>query len=136
MPFRGRIKLGDLNKTFEEIDRVVISKVYPNLIWIPYSGGRQIYILPNYLKMPSHQGPTKEKNPRKFFALECLDNGLSYAETELWLDTCFDKFIVKHTDGVTREITAHNERIFRLDRRKPIYYFDNVPKSGLGIYIR
>jgi len=127
MPFENLRKTEEPEKSFDEIDKIILGSVLPNVeTWIG------LYtLLPN--SYFGERGPTRKHDPRKYFVLSCLEAGLSYVEVGLWLDTCLEKYVVQNSDGKTRYINSEQERSTRFDHRKPVYYFDGIARRYLRI---
>ena len=136
MPFETRFDIDMPQRDFEEIDLDVVTGVFPNLIPELSAVHVDYYtILPNGRPslFLSDAGLTNTKDPRKYFALSCLDNNISWSEIEMWLDICIREHTRKHADEKTRIITADQESSLRFDRRKPIYTFDGIYRMFLVV---
>lgn len=123
-------------KTGNEIDNIIVTKVLPNLEAELSNEALDYYpILPN--GKPSlfvhEKGPTNSHNPKKYFALSCLENKLSYPEIGYWLDTAMCDPIRTHTDRKKRFIIIEQESSLRFDHRKPIYQFRGICRRYLTI---
>ena len=119
------------------IDSIILERVLPRLQW-EYAQGdlRLIEILPNRRPtLSNHTGPTKKHHPQKFFALGCLEQGLTLPETGLWLDTFSDPWPERktHQDGIKRIVHPQSASILRLDARRPIYFLKDTPRGHLEI---
>ena len=69
-------------RTFDLIDETIVTQVLPKL---SYEYGGNIWILPNGnpALFPSHKGPIRNHDPKRFFAVCCLEQGLTLPETGL-----------------------------------------------------
>jgi hypothetical protein len=136
MPFiyHGRLVYSDSDRSFEETDRVIIERVFPNVKWIrEIPGIKRAVLLPNRYYYPKERGRTLDKNPEDYFVLSCLEKGLSLDSIGLWLDICIERFQGVNSDGITRRIYADKESVLRFDRRKVIYYFKGIARGKITV---
>ena len=136
MPF-GNVKKEEPKRSFEAIDEIVCG-VFPNLDWRNYgTTSKYIYLLPciKSIYEPDHKDPTLSKDPREFMVVGCLEKGLSFAETGLWLDYCLGEHIVVNSDGLKRQITAESSRGNGFDQRKPNYSFEGTYRNMIVVRV-
>lgn len=117
-------------RQFDALDKIVREQVIPEF----WDGKDKYYkILPNSHWGLDGQGPTKDKDPKKYFACACLQKGILIAETGIWLDNI--TLNAPMTDGKDREliINLDKQRIDRLDKRRPIYRRDGYLMGLIGI---
>ena len=139
MPFKYLRNSGKIEKDFELCDRLIFTDVLPKMhphlrLERENQIQTQYLILPNGRPSlyPSQAGALRSHNPKDYFVLMALSEGLSFAEIELWLDTCSSSNVV-HFDKKKRSISTGKASLLRFDRRKPIYYFNGVGRQFLWI---
>ena len=119
-------------RDFEAIDEIILTHVLPQL---ELTDGFYAWILPNGKPslLRSHTGPIQSHDSKKYFGLSCLEQGLTLPEVGFWLDICLKRGEVKD-EGKTKMLEAEKTSILRLDFRKPMYFFDGIPRVILGIH--
>src|SRR3989338_5891095 len=129
--FHGKLIKGE-SSSLESLDTTIVNDVLPNLIW-RYGNAQNgsIPLLPNARPslLRKDSGSILAHNGTDYFVVSCLLSGLSYSEIGTWLDFFCSHVESEHNDGLKRIIVTHQESIIRLDRRKPIYYYKNIPRS-------
>lgn len=120
-PLESRVTL-----PFEQIDERIVKDVLPN---IKLSLGAYV-LLPNIVHT---HGPTKSHPAERFLVLSCLNQGLSFGETGLWLDTCLKEFILTNADGKKRLISGLQSSILHYDLRRPLYVHNRIARYALQI---
>lgn len=121
---------------FEDLDKIII-EVLPEIRGESYGreNVRRYIILPNgYPSLyPSDKKRRDEGGSREYFALACIEHGLSLGEIGFWLDFCIKNFGAIHADGKTRRITADKTSSLRFDRRRPVYYHGGIARRSVII---
>ena len=121
---------------FEDLDMVIIG-ILPEIRSESYGheNVRRYIILPNGNPslFPSDRGRIDEKDSRKYFALACIEQGLSFGEIGFWLDFCIKNFGGIHADGKKRRIVAEKTSSLRFDRRKHIYSYSGIWRKSIMI---
>jgi len=110
---------------FVGIDKAVLDEVFPDLRWRDYGrDGKSIVILPNFRKqlIRKDAGPLYEHNPQDYFALMCVEKGLSLGDAGFWIDESVKVFQRDLSTGQKLIVKADGSSILRFDRRKPYYY--------------
>jgi len=130
MPFRNHEQKP--NKTFSEIDRLIIQRVFPTLKFNNYGSGSVTKIYPNSRITSISKGGTTD--PAEYLVLQSLKEGLNLEEIGFWLDSCLDVQQIRNSDGVTRRFRPSNDPMTWFDRRKLIYYYQGIPQGSLIVY--
>lgn len=133
-------------RNIQLIDRIVVERVFPQIEWVASGGNiarsttQHFAILPNGLPLLFGEGSTSYHHadvlePRKYFALLCMEQGLALGDIGLWLDYFSANFGATHIDGRSRQVVPCVEKIHRFDCRKKIYFNPNqlVPCRRLVI---
>lgn len=130
MPIRFHNKnIYQTEKDFESLNKIFTSNVLGELNWKDRKiRALSIAILPNrYFCIDSGDQFSED-----FLALQAKKHGLDYGDTGLWLDSILHKGFLEYSGKLFR-VHAENDTLLRLDQRRPIYFFGQVPRYYLDL---
>ena len=126
------------NLSWDSIDSIMISEVFPTLNWQDYEKGKLITIFPNSTQIIAERGEESGKDPRQYLAINAKYHGLSYEETGIWLDACLERCVtdkgIRNSDGRIRRFSSLKYPALYFDPEKPTYYFANLLRRDIVVW--